>query len=67
LAIQKGYEVLDIMEVYEYEVTKYDTHTREDGLFTEYINTILKLKDVASGYPGCIRNPEDEERYVETL
>ena len=29
LGIQKGYKVLDILEVYEYEVTKYDTRTRE--------------------------------------
>ena len=43
LIIQKGYEVLDIMEVYEHEVTKYDTHTRDCGLFAEYINTFLKL------------------------
>ena len=31
------------MEVYEHEVTKYDTHTRDCGLFAEYINTFLKL------------------------
>jgi hypothetical protein len=48
LAVQKGYQVLDIMEVYEYEVTKYDTHTIEGGLFADYINTFLKLKAKAS-------------------
>jgi len=41
LAIQKGYLFLDISEVYEYEVTKYDPHTREGRLFAEYINTFL--------------------------
>jgi len=49
LAIQKVYQVLDIMEVYEYEVTKYDPQTREVGLFVDYINTFLKLKAEASG------------------
>lgn len=37
------------MEVYEYEVTKYDPHTREGGLFADYINTLLKLKTETSG------------------
>ena len=55
------------MEVYEYEVTKYEPHTREVGLFAEYINTFLKLKAEASDYPAWFRNPEDEERYVETF
>ena len=38
LPIQKGYKVLDIIEVYEYEV-KYDPQTREVVLFANYINT----------------------------
>jgi len=42
-------------------------HTREDGLFADYINTFLKLKAEASGYPSWVGNPEDEERYVKNL
>ena len=49
LAIQNGYEVHDSMEVYEFEVTKYDPYTREFGLFDDYINKFLKLKAKASG------------------
>ena len=41
LTIQKGYNVLDIIEVYEYEVINYDPQTRECGLFADYINTFL--------------------------
>ena len=67
LAIQKGFKVLDILEVNEYEVTKYELHTRESGQFAEYINTFLKLKAEARGYPSWFRTPEDEERYVETF
>jgi hypothetical protein len=33
----------------------------------DYINTFLKLKAKASGYPGWVRGPEDEERYVESF
>ena len=42
LAIEKGYKILDIHEVYEYQVTKY---------IQGYINTFLKLKAEAKGYP----------------
>jgi len=45
------------MKVYEYEVTKYDPHTRDGGLFADYINTFLKLKAEASGYPGWVYKP----------
>jgi hypothetical protein len=55
------------MEVSEYEVTKYDPHTCKEGLFSDYINTFLKLKNEASGYPTWVRNPEGEERYVQTF
>jgi hypothetical protein len=54
------------MEVYEYEVTKYDPHTREVVLFADYINTFLKFKAEASGYPSWVGNRGDEERYVQT-
>ena len=33
----------------------------------DYINPFLKLKAEASGYPGWVHSPEDEERYVESL
>jgi hypothetical protein len=39
------------------------THSR-GVLFAEYINTFLKLKAEASGYPAWVRTPEVEERYV---
>ena len=43
LAIQKGYKVLEIFEVYEYSVTQYDLCTCEGGLFVDHINTFLEL------------------------
>jgi hypothetical protein len=38
LAVQKGYRILEIHEVYEYKVTRYDPETREGGLFAGYIH-----------------------------
>jgi hypothetical protein len=51
--------------VYEYNVTQYDRESEEGGLFVEYIDTFLKLKAEASGYPSWVRNPADEDRYIE--
>jgi len=44
LAVEKGYRILEIYEVYEYQVTPYNPETGEGGLFVEYINSFLKLK-----------------------
>jgi len=65
--VEKGYRILEIYEVYEYDVTQHNPETGEVGLFVDYINTFLKSKAETSGYLGWVRNPEDEELYVETL
>jgi hypothetical protein len=65
LAVTKGYKILEVHEVYEYRVTRYDRDTGEGGLFVEYINTFLKLKAEASAYPSWVRSPSDEDRYIE--
>ena len=59
LAVQKGYRILEIHEGYDYSVTRYDTESRESGLFAGYIDTFLKLKAEASGYPAWVRTPAD--------
>jgi hypothetical protein len=64
LADEKGYKV---HEIYEYQVTQYDPNTGQGGLFVEYINTLLKLKAEASGYPSWVRNPDNEDRYIEAF
>jgi len=64
LAVNKGYKILEIQEVYQYEVTQYNPDTGEGGIFVEYINTFLKLKAEASGYPSWFRTPDDEDLYI---
>jgi hypothetical protein len=64
LAVQKGYRLVKVYEVYEYQVTRYDPQTREGGLFAQYIDTFLKLKAEASGFPDWVQNADDEDRYV---
>ena len=67
LAVEKGYRIIEIHEVYEYQVTQYDPESGEGGLFVDYINTFLKLKAEASGYPGWVCSPEDKELYIGTF
>ena len=44
-------------------MTQYDPQTGNGGLFAQYIDTFLKLKAEASGYPSWVRCPADEDRY----
>ena len=65
LALEKVYKILEVHEIYEYRVTQYNTKTGKGGLFVEYINTFLKLKAEASGYPSWVRTSADEDQYIE--
>jgi len=65
LLVDRGYRVLKIHEFYEDEVTQYDPKTGEGSHFVQYIDTFLKLKAEASGYPGWVQGPEDQNRYAQ--
>jgi len=67
LALQKGYRILEIHEVYEYKVTRYDPETREGGLFAGYTDTFFKLKAETSGYPSWVRTSAEEELYIDSF
>jgi len=64
---EKGYKIREIYEIYEYRVTQFNHKTGEGGLFVDYVNTFLQLKAKSRGYPGCVRSPADEERYIESF
>nr|XP_012222209.1 PREDICTED: uncharacterized protein LOC105672077 [Linepithema humile] len=63
-ALEKGYFVSEVSEIWQYNATRYDHGTRQDGLFAEYINTFLKLKQEASGWPSECTDDEVKERYL---
>ncbi|KAL3087083.1 hypothetical protein niasHS_005322 [Heterodera schachtii] len=51
-ALSIGYRVLNVHEVWHYE--RWASLDNGNGLFTEYVNTFLRLKAEASGWPaGC--------------
>jgi hypothetical protein len=64
LAVSKGYRIFKVHEMYEYKITQYDKNTGEGGLFVEYVNTFLKLKAEASGYPTWVTTSADKDQYV---
>ena len=66
VAINMGYEIVQVHEVLHWSQTEmYDTQTKKGGLFTKYINSFLKLKQEASGYPEHVQTEEDKDTYIE--
>ena len=57
-AIEKGYQVLEIHEVWHWEETT-------DQLFSPYVNLYLKRKQEASGYPKHCVTDEQKQQYID--
>ena len=65
-AINKGYRIVKIYEVWHYPCTsEYDFDTKTGGLFTDYVNTFLKMKQEASGYPSNVVTEQDKDEYIQ--
>jgi hypothetical protein len=64
LAISKGYKVLECYEVWEYNVTQYNPKTKSGGIFAEYVNNFLKLKQMASGWPRSNMSEQEKQEYI---
>ncbi len=68
VALDAGYEIVHIFEVLHWvETEEIDPATGLGGLFTEYINTFLRLKAEASGYPAHAETPAQRVDYVESF
>ncbi|XP_054287996.1 uncharacterized protein LOC129003726 [Macrosteles quadrilineatus] len=59
-AVEKGYIVLNMYELWEYQVATYEN----GGLFTDFINKFLKMKQEASGYPEWCKTEKDKNKYI---
>lgn len=65
MAVRKGYKILKIYEVYHFEQSsQYDTISGEGGLFAKYVNTFLKIKQDASGFPSDCDSEEPKREYI---
>ena len=66
VALNMGYIIIAIHEVLHWPETEmYDPITKQGGLFTEYINTFLKLKQESSGYPQKISSEKEKDTYIQ--
>ena len=64
-ALDKGYILVKIYEVYEWtKSTQYNPTTKQGGLFSTYVNTFLKFKQEASGWPDWCQTEADKTKYV---
>ena len=55
VAVEKGYQILHIHEVWNFP-------KKQEGLFRNYVNTWLKIKEEASGWPPHVGNDLEKQR-----
>ena len=66
VAINMGYTIIQIHETLHWKETEmYNPVTKQGGLFTQYINTFLKLKQESSGYPQNVKSEEGKQAYID--
>jgi hypothetical protein len=65
-SIKYGYKLDYIYEVWHWdESTIIDKDTNTGGLFTEYINAALKIKQEASGFPDNVTSEDQKDEYID--
>jgi len=64
-AVEMGYDLMDVNEFWEYEVTCFVKDTNSAGIFAEYVNMFLKLKQESSGFPSWVQSEENKDKYIE--
>ena len=57
-AIEKGYRILQIHEIWNFGKTS-------SNLFSEYVNYFFRIKQESSRFPEWVQTPEDQAKYVE--
>ena len=65
-AIELGYAIEKMYEVYHWdETTQYNPKTEKGGLFLEYVNLFLRLKEMASGWPEKCESESAKQCYID--
>ena len=59
-AIAHGYTLKKIHEVWDFP-------DRDHGVFKDYVNMWLKIKEEASGYPKWCKTQEDKEKHIQNF
>jgi hypothetical protein len=64
-ATSRGYKILKVFEVWHFEnTTTYNRNEPGSGLFADYVNTFIKIKQEASGKPPNVTTPEELAAYI---
>jgi hypothetical protein len=64
-AIKHGYRISQLYEVWHWDQKEqYDPKLKKGGLFTDYVNTFLRIKQEASGYPHWVKTDADKNKYI---
>ncbi|XP_049826242.1 uncharacterized protein LOC126266383 [Aethina tumida] len=64
-ALEKGYRIVEVFEVWTYETRQYNHAAGQPGLFTEMINKFIKIKQEASGWPAdCVNDVVKQQQYL---
>ena len=66
-AVEMGYRVVRIYEIWQYAITRYNKETGEGGIFAEYINKFYQRKMEASGYPPQCTTDAEKDRYIQEV
>jgi hypothetical protein len=64
-AVDMGYRLVEMCEIWEYNVTCFEKETNSGGLFADYVNMFLKLKQESTGYPSWVHSEEHKDRHIE--
>ena len=59
-AVEKKYKIIKIHEVWNFPTVQ-----RKTGLFAEYVNTWLRIKQEAAGWPSWCQTVEQKGRYIQ--
>lgn len=60
-----GYKVLEFYQAWHYpQTTQYSKETMSGGIWAEYINTWLKIKQESDGYPAYVKTEADKDAYI---
>jgi hypothetical protein len=63
-ALKMGYKIIKIFEFWQYDIIQRSEDGSEPGLFDEYVNTFLRVKQQASGYPNWVQTQADKDEYI---
>ncbi|XP_049823361.1 uncharacterized protein LOC109607458 [Aethina tumida] len=64
-ALEKGYRIVEVFEVWTYETRQYNHAAGQLGLFTKMMNKFIKIKQEASGWSAdCVNDVVKQQQYL---